>query len=192
VHRIFLALSVTVGTLLVATLLLNWQNAKAFNVRYVLVGLPMYLTLVAAGISTAGRERRVLSAMLVLGTCVAALYHYYADPARQKEDVRDATRAVEARIQPGECIFAPTVWQIVAHYQTTPAPLHYIYREPAGVMERQLQDLYAGCPSFWYLRARPWVDDADGHVLSAIESRYHRDAEMNFPGVDAIHFVSSR
>ena len=36
------------------------------------------------------------------------------------------------------------------------------------------------------------VIDADGHVLSAIESSYHRDAEMNFPGVDAIHFVSSR
>jgi hypothetical protein len=74
----------------------------------------------------------------------------------------------------------------------TPAPLHYINREPAGVMERQLQDLYAGCPSFWYLRARPWVDDADGQVLSAIDSRYRRDAEMSFPGVDAIHFVSSR
>lgn len=185
-------LALYIGVPLAATLVLNWQNAKAFNARYVLIGLPMYLTVVAAGISAAGRERRALSAMLVLGTCAAALYHYYADPARQKEDVRDATRAVEARIRPGECIFAPTVWPIVAHYQTTPAPLHYINREPAGVMERQLQDLYAGCPSFWYLRARPWVDDADGQVLSAIDSRYRRDAEMSFPGVDAIHFVSSR
>jgi len=174
---------------LVATLLLNWQNAKAFNVRYVLIGLPMYLTLVGAGIHAGGRERRTLSALFVMGTCAAALYHYYADPSRQKEDIRDATRAIEARLQPGECIFAPTVWQIVAHYQTTPAPLHYIYREPAGVMERQLQDLYASCPSFWYLRARHWVDDADGRVLSAIDSRYRRDGEMNFPGVTAIHFV---
>jgi hypothetical protein len=175
---------------LAATLLLNWQNAKAFNVRYVLTGLPMYLVLVAAGIHRLRREPRVLAMIFVLTTCAIALFHYYTDPLRQKEDVRDATRAIEERLQPGECIFAPTVFQIVAHYQTTPAPLHYIYREPAGLMERQLQDLYSSCPSFWYLRARPWVDDSDGAVLSAIEARYHADSEMNFPGVRAIHFVS--
>lgn len=175
---------------LAATLVLNWQNAKAFNVRYVLIGLPMYLTLVAAGIQAGGRERRFLGALLVIGTCIAALYHYYGDASRQKEDVRDAVHAVEARLQPGECIFAPTVFQIVAHYQTTSAPLHYIYREPPGMMERQLEELYSGCPSFWYVRARPWVDDADGRVLAAIESRYQAGEEMTFPGVRVIHFVS--
>jgi mannosyltransferase len=175
---------------LVATLLLNWQNAKAFNVRYVLTGLPMYLALVAAGIHRLRREPRVLSMIFVLTTTGIALFNYYTDPSRQKEDVRDATRAVEATIQPGECIFAPTVWQIVAHYRATTAPLHYVYREPAGMVERQLQDLYSSCPSFWYVRARPWVDDPDGSVLAAIESRYHAVEEMNFPGVRVIHFSS--
>ncbi|HET6463380.1 MAG TPA: glycosyltransferase family 39 protein, partial [Candidatus Krumholzibacteria bacterium] len=75
---------------LVATLALNWQNAKAFNVRYVLIGLPMYLALVAAGIEAVGGKRRVLALVLVMGTCVPALFNYYRDPARQKEDVRDA------------------------------------------------------------------------------------------------------
>ena len=175
---------------LFATLLLNWQNAKAFNVRYVLIGLPMYLALVAAGVHRLRREPRVLAMIFVLTTTGIALFNYYTDPARQKEDVRDATRAVESAVKPGECIFAPTVWQIVAHYQTTATPLHYVYREPAGTMERQLQDLYSSCPSFWYLRARPWVDDPDGSILSAIESRYHAVEEMNFPGVRVIHFTS--
>jgi hypothetical protein len=175
---------------LVATLLLNWQNAKAFNVRYVLIGLPMYLVLIAAGIHWLRREPRVMAMIFVLTTTGIALFNYYSDPARQKEDVRDAVRAVEAGLQPGECIFAPTVWQIVAHYQATPAPLHYVYREPVGVMERQLQDLFSSCPSFWYVRARPWVDDPDGIVLSAIESRYHAVQEMDFPGVHVIHFSS--
>jgi hypothetical protein len=175
---------------LAATMLLNWQNAKAFNVRYVLVGLPMFLTLVAVGIEGAGRARRsMIAGLLALGTCALALFNYYTDAGRHKEDVRGATRAVEARLAPGECIFAPTVWQIVAHYQATDAPLHYIYREPAGMMDRQLDSLYTECSSFWYLRARPWVDDADGRVLAAIESRYRRDDEMSFPGVTAIHFV---
>jgi hypothetical protein len=56
--------------------------------------------------------------------------------------------------------------------------------------ERQLQDLYSSCPSFWYMRARPWVDDPDGSVLAGIEARYHAVAEMNFPGVRVIHFSS--
>lgn len=179
-----------IGVPLAATLALNWQNAKAFNVRYVLIGLPMYLALVAAGIEAAGGKRRVLALALVVGTCVAALFNYYRDPARQKEDVRDAVRAVEARLQPGECIFAPTVFQIVAHYQTTGAPLHYIYHAPPAIVDRQLEDFYSGCSSFWYLRARPWVDDPDGRVLSSIESRYQAGEELDFPGVHAIHFVS--
>jgi 4-amino-4-deoxy-L-arabinose transferase-like glycosyltransferase len=183
-------LSLYVLVPLAATLLLNWQNAKAFNVRYVLIGLPMYLTLIAAGIHWLRREPRVMSMIFLLTTTGIALFNYYTDPARQKEDVRNATRAVEAAIAPGECIFAPTVWQIVAHYQKTQAPLHYVYREPAGMTERQLQDLYSSCPSFWYMRARPWVDDPDGSVLAGIEARYHAVAEMNFPGVRVIHFSS--
>ena len=180
-----------VGVPLAATLLLNWQNAKAFNARYVLIGLPMYLTAVAAGVSARGRFRAAAWAgALVLVTCALAMRNYYVEPSRQKEDVRAATHAVEARLRPGECIFAPTVWQIVAHYQTTDAPLHYVYREPAGQMDRQLADLYSACPSFWYLRARPWVDDADGRVLSAIETRYRQDDVLEFPGVRALHFVS--
>ncbi|HEX6790978.1 MAG TPA: glycosyltransferase family 39 protein [Candidatus Krumholzibacteria bacterium] len=175
---------------LAATLLLNWQNAKAFNVRYVLVGLPMYLALVGLGI--AGGKRRdgtIIAGALVLATTAVALRNYYTDPARWKEDVRGATRAIEARLAPGECIFAPTVFHIVAHYQETGAPLHYIYRGNRELTDREFRELFAACPSFWYLRARPWVDDADGYVLSTLESKYRRDAVMEFPGVTALHFV---
>jgi len=175
---------------LAATLLLNWQDAKAFNVRYVLIGLPMYLTLIALGIDGWGRRLSMLAAAIVVATYAVALVNYYTDPQRQKEDVRAATRFVEARIQSGECIFAPTVWQIVAHYQRTSAPLHYVYGSPPGVSDRQLAELFSTCPSFWYVRARPWVDDADGRVLSAIESRYRRDDVLEFPGVTAMHFIS--
>jgi hypothetical protein len=175
---------------LVATLLLNWQNAKAFNVRYILAGLPMYLTVLAVGIRAWGGRRARVAGVLVVTTCAAALFNYYTDSDRRKEDVRAAVRAVEARMQPGECIFAPTVWQIVAHYQTTGAPLHYIYRDPPGLMDRQLDTMVSSCSSFWYIRARPWVDDADGKVLSAIEARYTRDEAMDFPGVSVLHFVA--
>jgi 4-amino-4-deoxy-L-arabinose transferase-like glycosyltransferase len=175
---------------LLAVLALNWQNAKAFNARYVLAGLPAYLALVAVGVSGAGRLAwaGVLCGAAAVATDSVSLSNHYGDPRYAKEDMRAATRAVEERMGPGECIFAPTVWQIVQHYQRGDAPLHYVYRNPPSLMERQLADLFASCGSFWYLRARPWVDDADGRVLAALEARYRRVESLEFAGVSAIHF----
>jgi uncharacterized membrane protein len=176
---------------LVVTLALNWQNAKAFNVRYVLVGLPMYLALIAVGVVSLRRPAAWLAGGVLAATCAASLWNYYFDTGYEKEDVRDALRAVEARLHPGECIFAPTVWQIVEHYARTDAPIHYVYRHPPDdqVMQDQLARLVVQCESLWYLRARPWVDDADGRVLSEIDARYARQETLEFPGVSAIHFV---
>lgn len=176
---------------LVATLALNWQNAKAFNVRYVLVGLPMYLALVAAGIAGLRPARWMPAAagIAVLATSAVSLRNHYTNPDYVREDVRAATRAVEARLAPGECIFAPTVWQIVNHYRRTDAPVHYVYRNPPTMMERQLAQLDDECDGLWYVRARPWVDDADGAVMAALESRYRRGESIEFPGVVAIHFT---
>jgi hypothetical protein len=172
---------------LAATIALNWQNAKAFNVRYVLVGLPAFLALVALGIEALGRVRITAAAVLI--TCALSLENYYFDPAYAKEDVRRALRAVEERSRPGECLFAPTVWQIVAHYQRKDAPLHYVYRDVDAVMERQMRGVFESCASLWYLRARPWVDDFDGRVLGGLESHYRAEETLEFPGVSAIHFV---
>jgi uncharacterized membrane protein len=176
---------------LVVTLALNWQNAKAFNVRYVLVGLPMYLALIAVGMVSLRRWASWLSGGVVVATCVASLWNYYFDPRYRKEDVRGALRAVEARLQPGECLFAPTVWQIVQHYSRTDAAIHYVYRHPPddAVMQDQLARLVMQCESLWYFRARPWVDDSDGRILSTIDARYARQETLEFPGVSAIHFV---
>lgn len=181
-----------VGIPLLATLALNWQNAKAFNVRYVLVGLPMYLSLIAVGIASLRRGFDWLAGALVAVTCAASLWNYYQDPRYSKEDVRGAVRAVEARIAPGECIFAPTVWQIVQHYATGDAPVLYVYGEPESMMQDQLANLFVQCDSMWYVRARPWVADPSGRVLSEIDARYVRVETLEFPGVSAIHFTRKR
>lgn len=172
-----------------ATLALNWQNAKAFNVRYVLVGLPMYVALVAVGVASLRRGRGWFAGGLVVATSAASLCNHYFDARYAKEDVRGAVRAVNARVEPGECIFAPTVWQIVGLYARPDVPIHYVYREPPSVMQDHLARLFVQCDSLWYIRARPWVDDADGRVLAEIDARYVRGEALEFPGVSAIHFT---
>ena len=175
---------------LAATLVLNWQNAKAFNVRYVLVGLPMYLALIAAGIDVLRPRVRLVAGALAVATCAWSLWNHYYDARYAKEDVRSAVRAIDARLVPGECIFAPTVWQVVERYHTTPAPVRFVFREPTGrLMQDELERLVVQCSGLWYVRARPWVDDADGRVLAEIDARYVRGETLEFPGVSAIHFV---
>ena len=116
-----------------------------------------------AGIEAVGGKRRAVALALVVGTCVAALFNYYRDPARQKEDVRAAVpRRRAPRPSARRVHFAPTVFQIVAPYQTMGAPLHYVTIRRPRLWTASWRDFYAGCSSFWYLRARPWVDDPDG------------------------------
>ncbi len=170
-----------------ATLLLNWQNAKAFNVRYVIVGLPAFLAFLAAGIAASGRWRPWVAAA-VLSLSVASLANHYFNPAFAKEDVKRAVREVERRIAPGECVFAPTVWQVVEHYLTIDAPVHYVYSNPPGLAARQLEEMFSACESFWYLRSRPWVDDADGRVQAEIDSRCETLDRFELPGVEVTRY----
>ncbi len=174
---------------LVATLALNWQNAKAFNIRYVLVGLPMYLALVAAGIDALRPRARAVAGVLVAATCAWSLWNHYTDSRYAKEDVRAAVHAIQSRIGAGECIFAPTVWQVVERYNSSSIPVRYVFREPSRLMQVELERLVVQCNGLWYVRARPWVDDADGRILSEIDARYVRGETLEFPGVSAIHFL---
>jgi 4-amino-4-deoxy-L-arabinose transferase-like glycosyltransferase len=172
---------------LVATLLLNWQNAKAFNVRYVIVGLPAYLGLLAAGLTPARRWRGVLAAAVV-GTCLVSLANHYVNPRYAREDVKRAVAQMERRMQPGDCVFAPTVWQVVRHYRSVDAPLYFVYADPPGIASGQLAAMFASCPTFWYLRARPWVDDPDGSVRAEIERRAEALERYRFPGVELTRY----
>ncbi len=173
---------------LVATLLLNWQNAKAFNVRYVIVGLPMYTALLALGAASLSRRGAAAAVALVTLTSVASLGNYYFNARYAKEDVRDAVRGVEQRLQDDECIFAPTVWQIVNHYRTRDEPVLYVFRDPQELAQEQMRELFKSCRVFWYVRARPWVDDPDGRILAEIETRCRRTEAFDVPGVSVARY----
>ncbi|HEU4364682.1 MAG TPA: hypothetical protein VFT13_04380, partial [Candidatus Krumholzibacteria bacterium] len=172
---------------LAATLLLNWQNAKAFNVRYVIVGLPAFVAILAAGAGSLRGTRRVISGAL-LATCAVSLANHYFNPRFAKDDVKRSLAEVERRMEPGDCIFAPTVWHVVQHYATGNAPLHFVYGDAPDLAARQLDAMMRECGTFWYLRARPWVDDPAGRVLDEIERRCTPLDRFAFPGVEVTRY----
>ena len=173
------------------TLVLNWQNAKPFNVRYVLLGFPAFVCLLAAGLGGLGKWVGKAAALAVLATLVVSTGNYYFNGRYARDDVKRATGYVERRIADGECIFAPTVANIVARYATRNDPILGVYQRawtPKERVDAQMSRLFAGCNAFWYVRARPWVDDADGYVWDQISSRYRQVEVANFDGVTVIHF----
>lgn len=191
-RREWLELGVYLAAPLVLTLALNWQNAKAFNLRYVLLGMPAFLCLVAAGIC---RLRRANLALLAcVATMVTSLAHYYFDGRYAKEDVKRATRYVEERLESSGaegCIFAPTVIRVVERYLEGNVPTYSAFQREWLTRDRvdaQLAPLFAACNSVWYVRARAWVDDYNDYLLHSVESRYTVVEEARFDGVEVFHF----
>jgi hypothetical protein len=173
-----------------ATLLLNWQNAKAFNARYVLLAMPAYLCLLAIG---ARAEKWRWPAVACAAVMAVSLWHYYFDGRYAKDDVKGAMRYVAERLDSAghdECVLAPTVFQIVERYYDGPAPVKTVYgRLPRASVDAQLDTVFAACNSMWYLRARPWEDDRDGIIWRAIAARYTEVERAQFNGVNAIHYI---
>jgi uncharacterized membrane protein len=180
---------------LIVTLLLNWQNAKAFNVRYVLVGFPAYLCFIAIGLESTNRYTRWALGLAVLATLAVACGNYFFNGAYARENVKDAVRYIENHIHQGECIVAPTVNAVVEHYYGGVEEVHSVVNRPDRPPERvdrQLERIFAWCNSVWYVRARPWVDDPDGSVLARV-ARHYGDAQViEFEGVEVYHFAPKK
>jgi uncharacterized membrane protein len=174
------------------TLLLNWQNAKAFNVRYVLLALPAYLCFIAAGVSACAQRWRMIAAQACVLTMLLSLGHYYYDGRYEKEDVRSAIRYVEGRMESDgmdACVFAPTVFNVARRYRSGGEGVYHVFARPwlpKPRVDAQLAPMFEACDSLWYVRARPWVDDYDGHVSRSLESRYQVAEQARFDGVEVL------
>jgi len=174
---------------LALTIALNWQNAKAFNVRYVMFGLPAWLTLVAIALDSLRSRWRTVMAILVAVTTAVSLGNHYFSGRFAREDVRTAVRYLEE--QPDvTCIFAPTVYNVVTHYYHGPAAIHVVYRRtaPSDQVERQLEDVFAACNTLWYVRARPWVSDGDGYILKRLLERFDMLERVEFNGIELFRY----
>ncbi|MBI4720705.1 MAG: hypothetical protein HY770_05715, partial [Chitinivibrionia bacterium] len=175
------------------TALLCWQNAKAFNARYLILALPAWLCVLARGaLGIRPAAARILLCALAAGLSLASIGNYYFNGEYGREDVRGAAKYLAARADGDECILAPTVKEVVAHYLETPRTIQSVFAPPGtprATVEARLDRAIGECRSLWYVRARPWVDDSSGYLLQGLESRYAVEEVREFDGVRLIHFV---
>ena len=178
-------------TPLLLTFLLCWQNAKAFNVRYVFFALPPFICLVAAGIGTGPRRLNLLLAGTVLASLLISLQNYYFDGRYAKEDVRSAAAYLNGQAGPGECILVPTVKEVFQFYYHRDNPVFELWAPPGTskqTVEKRLASLFARCDSFWYLRTREWVDDPDGHLQTVLSESWWPGQRIEYDGVTLTHY----
>ncbi len=178
---------------IVLTFVLNWQNAKAFNARYVLVALPAYLCLIGAGITALPSRWRATALIACVLTMMTSLGHHYFDGRYSKEDVKRATYYIEERMGTTDndaCVLAPTIFPVVERYRTRSDPLFHVFQRDWLAKPRvdaQLDPVFAACNSLWYMRARVWVDDHDGYVWRSLQEHYNVTEEASFDGVEVFH-----
>ena len=177
---------------LVLLLLLNWQNAKAFNARYLLVSFPAFICVVSAGVWGLHGVLKKAAIALVFVTLAVSLSNYYFNDGYAKEDIRGATRYVEDNIKPGDCVLAPTVATVLEHYFQKENPVYWVRATSApspAALEERLRATLADCRTVWYVRSREWDHDPDGELAAALDRMYQETARLEgLPGVVIITY----
>jgi predicted membrane-bound mannosyltransferase len=159
---------------LALVLVLCWQNAKAFNVRYVLVSLPAYLCVIALGLRALPPRYRNAATVLVVATMLVSLGNYYFNDRYAKEDVRGAASYVEANAASGQCVVVPTVIEVFEYYFAGSNPVRAVWNPPGTPRQRvdeQVDRILAACPTIWYVNAREWDHDRDGYLRDTLALR---------------------
>jgi predicted membrane-bound mannosyltransferase len=181
---------------LALVLLLCWQNAKAFNVRYVLVSLPAYLCVLALGLRALGSRTRKAVTVLVFATLFVSLGNYYFNGSYAKEDVRSAAVYVEKHAAVSDCVVVPTVIEVFEYYFDGPNPVRTVWNPPGAPRERidaQMEKIFAECPTVWYVNAREWDHDRDGYLHDTLDSRCDATETIEeFPGVTITRYAQKQ
>jgi mannosyltransferase len=101
------ALGLLLGALLVPLAAVTYfalMNFKTFNPRYVAIGLPAWLVLIAAGYAAWPRRARLVGAAATGLLFALALAHHFGDPEYGKEDYRAATHALAEHMAAGDSV----------------------------------------------------------------------------------------
>jgi len=184
--RVLFAALLYLAVPLACTLLLNWQNAKAFNARYILTSLPVFLCVIAAGVVSLPKWPARLTGAAVVLTFVVSLGNYYFNGEYAKEDVRGAARMMTQRATADECVLVPAVTGVFQYYYEGAAPVRSLYAPigtPRQRLNDQLESVLADCGDIWYVRARPWVHDPDDRVLARLNDARTRSEVVSLDGV---------
>ncbi len=166
------------------------QNFKVFHPRYLSVGVPAYLALLAAGLADLSLRRRVGFAVAIAMLWAFSLQHHYFDPRYGKEDMRAAGALLTARAVAGERIVAANTEDLLFYYYRGPVPVATYWLGWAAdpvIRAQRLDRLIADAPGAWVVLSRGEDLDPTGAFGRHLDARDPPAERYDFEGVRVWH-----
>jgi 4-amino-4-deoxy-L-arabinose transferase-like glycosyltransferase len=167
-----------------------WWINGAYNVRYLLVTLPAFVLLAAAGIAHAPRWYAAGCLLLLAAIASVSIARDLSDPRYAREDLRGTARYLSDHADPTATVTVSAKYmvEVLRHYRppqrVEPLPKYPVQSaEDADAILAQLRD-----SGRWLVLSRDWEDDPHGYFNRAIASRYAAMQVAEFPGVRVFHF----
>lgn len=178
----------------VPLLLVSWfalQNFKVFHPRYLAVCVPAFLLVIAAAFAELAPRARRVAALALAAVWGASLWNLYAVPRYGKEDLRSATRFVEAHATPQELVVAAGTEDLLGYYHHGPqrvAPFWLGWAADPVRLEQHLRETLNDSPGAWVVLARPEDLDPRG----AFARRLDQGAVAGWTPAQTWHFEGVR
>jgi hypothetical protein len=182
---VLLWLSVPIlGTYLLATL----TTFHEYNTRYVVMSLPAYMLILAAGIAALPRSRiRLVLLASVLIVNGLSLANYYFDPHYAREDARSTAEYLKSETSARDLILINGNTSALKYYFKSGLPLIPIDSQTTKnelLVTAKLREVSKNSDRIWLVEMRSWETDPKGQVKATLEKLARREKHKSFPGVE--------
>jgi 4-amino-4-deoxy-L-arabinose transferase-like glycosyltransferase len=182
---VLLWLSVPIlGTYLLATL----TTFHEYNTRYVVMSLPAYILILAAGIAALPRSRIRLALLAsVLIANGLSLANYYFDPHYAREDARSTAEYLKSETSARDVILINGNLPALKYYFKSGLPLIPIDSQTTEnelLVTAKLREVNKNSDRIWLVEMRSWETDPKRNVKATLEKLARRVKHKSFPGVE--------
>jgi mannosyltransferase len=155
------------------------SNFKVFHPRYLMVAVPAFVVVLAAGLADArgGVRRALWAAVGVLWGL--SLLHHYGDPRYGKEDYRGMAALLRTRASADERVISMNADLALAYYYRGPLrvePVWLGFADRPARLDRSMAEAAGDAAGIWVVETRPEDLDPSGAFARHVEMR-HPDAE---------------
>ncbi len=175
---------------IVLTTITAMLNIKVFNVRYQMCIFPVFLTILALGISK-GRFVGMALALLACAVMLLADWNYFRDPRYARDDFRSAAKIIGEEEGERDLILV-TGFEDIFNYYYRGNNKRVASYFGSNMEEEEIEKLIASWQMeynrIWYLRCRHWAHDPQDKFLHLLEHNLKMIQAHQLPGIRLMLF----